>query len=305
MMYPGLSAELRERTGLDNGYCCSGGLLYDHPDEPIDDEAWTAEGIAWERLDETESRAVEPFLAVGSGQSCYLPGMAQVRNPRHLKALQMAAQGRGVALRPGWAVCGWERDPGRITAAVTAAGRVVADQFIVCCGAWSDDLLLPIGLPTGVKPVRGQIVLLQTQAPGPGKILLRGKCYIVPRGDGRVLVGSTEEDVGFDKRTTAAAVAGLLGFAAGLVPALGAAAVERCWAGLRPGSHDGLPTIGRAPGFDNLWVATGHHRAGIQLSPATARVLTEALQGKPTTVPLDSFRPDRAPAPPARVAFPS
>ena len=144
-----------------------------------------------------------------------------------------------------------------------------------------------------IRPVRGQIALLNTRAPGPTKVLLRGKRYIVPRGDGRVLVGSTEEDAGFDKRTTATAIQGLLDFGIGFVPSLADAAIEQCWAGLRPGSPDGLPFIGPVPEVENLWVAAGHFRSGIQLVPGTARVLSEAMQGRPTAVPLEEFRLDR------------
>jgi len=79
--------------------------------------------------------------------------------------------------------------------------------------------------------------------------------------------------------------------------------VERCWAGLRPGSEDGLPTLGKVPGFENLWVAAGHFRAGLQLSAATAVVMSEALAGRPTRISLDQFRPGRAPGPPAQTAF--
>jgi glycine oxidase len=125
----------------------------------------------------------------------------------------------------------------------------------------------------------------------------------VPRGDGRVLVGSTEEEAGFVKATTAEAVAGLLHFAAEMVPALATAAVERTWAGLRPATRDGLPYLGRLPGAANLWVGTGHFRSGIQLSPATGVVLADALTGHPARIPLEPFRPDRPPGPPAQPAF--
>src|SRR5207244_12004084 len=115
----------------------------------------------------------------------------------------------------------------------------------------------------------------------------------VPRADGRVLVGSTEEDVGFDKRTTARAIHDLLELACSLVPGLADAPLERCWAGLRPGSPDGLPYLGRVPGWDNVFVAAGHFRAGLQLSPGTALVLKECLLDDPLTIPLTDFRLDR------------
>jgi glycine oxidase len=135
-------------------------------------------------------------------------------------------------------------------------------------------------------------------------VLLWGSRYLVPRPDGRVLVGSTEEDVGFEKRTTAAAIAELLLLASHLVPGLASAHVERCWAGLRPGSPDGLPFLGAVPGFDNLFVAAGHFRAGIQLSPATALVMKELLLGQAPTLPMEPFRLDRSGATRCEEAYP-
>jgi glycine oxidase len=120
-----------------------------------------------------------------------------------------------------------------------------------------------------------------------------------------VLIGSTEEDAGFEKRTTAAAISELLTLAGTLVPGLAGAHVEKCWAGLRPGSPDGLPFLGSVPGWSNLFVAAGHFRAGIQLSPATALVMKELLLGQRVTVPLEPFRLDRASGSVFRPAFPS
>ena len=132
---------------------------------------------------------------------------------------------------------------------------------------------------------------------------MSGLCYVVPRPDGCILIGSTEEDAGFDKRTTAEAIRGLLGFAASLVPAFAEAHLARSWAGLRPGSPDGMPFLGRVPDVENLFVAAGHFRAGLQLSPITGLVMKELMLGQPTTVPLEAFRLERPPAPRQRVAF--
>jgi glycine oxidase len=149
-------------------------------------------------------------------------------------------------------------------------------------------------LKCDIQPVRGQIVLLNTGDSLVRRILMRGPRYLVPRPDGRVLIGSTEESVGFRKQTTAQAVQSLLAFGLSLVPALAEARLERAWSGLRPGSPDGLPFLGAAPGFENLFIAAGHYRAGIQLSPATGLVLKQLILGQPTTVSLTPFRVGRA-----------
>ncbi len=302
-MYPDLSRCLREQTGIDNGYHVCGGLELIDPDHPLPLEEWREEGIAFRELEGDALRAVEPTLSPALPRACYLPGMAQVRNPRHLKALIAACEMEGVGLHPRRAATGFVRTRQRIDAVQTEQGPLSAGRFLVATGAWTDGLLESVGVRLGVRPVRGQIALLQTDDARPHPVLLHGKRDLVPRADGRVLVGSTEEDAGFDARPTAAAIAELLAFAAELVPSLAGAAVERCWAGLRPGSPDGLPFLGRAPNFSNLFVAAGHYRAGIQLSPATGRAMTDLLLGREPGVPLEAFRLDRPPAPPARTAF--
>ena len=170
-------------------------------------------------------------------------------------------------------------------------------------GPWTDALLEQAGWRPGIRPVRGQIALINTGVPLFRRILLRGARYLVPRPDGRVLVVSTEEDAGFEKRTTTRAIADLLTLAGNLVPSLAQAHLEHCWAGLRPGSPDGLPFLGLVPGCENLFVAAGHFRAGIQLSPATGLVMKELLLGQPLTVPLETFRVDRIPSRPYQPAF--
>ena len=301
-LYPDLSTELRERTGIDNGYRRCGGLEFaDEADDAA--QEWRSEGIAFETLAEPDLLRLEPRLAHGLGTAYHLPDMAQVRNPRHIKALLAACAALGVRFRPGCPVHTLERQGGRITGVMTAEGRLTADRFILAAGAWAEALLSPLGWRPGIHPVRGQIVLLHPGAPLFHHILVRGKRYLVPRPDGRVLAGSTEEDAGFDKRTTASAVGQLLAFAVALVPDLAHAPLERCWAGLRPGTPDELPFLGPVPGLDNLFVAAGHFRAGIQLSPGTGLVLKELLLGQEPTVPLEAFRLDRAPAPPQPPLF--
>ena len=291
--FPALSAELREQTGIDNGYVRCGGLELLGAELEAATEEWCSEGVPFQVVTGRDLRRLEPALGPKFERAVFLPGMAQVRNPRHVKALMAGCQQRGVRLRPGCAVLCFERRGERITAARTTAGRLPADRFLLSTGAWTDPLLEQVGCRPGIHPVRGQIALLNTGAPLFRKVFLQGKHYLVPRPDGRVLVGSTEEAVGFDRRTTAQAINDLLAFAIALVPDLARAPVERCWAGLRPGSPDGLPFLGAVPGLANLFVAAGHYRAGIQWSPATGLLLMELILGRPTSVSLDPFRVDR------------
>jgi len=290
---PQLSEELKSLTGIDNGYLRSGGLEF-VGDAGHAAEEWRGEGIDFQPLTDKEVHEREPMLAANLGAAVFLPGMAQLRNPWHLRALIQACQMLGVALQPGQAAQSFIRDRRRVRAVQTAAGDIAADSFVVAAGAWSDQLLAGVGCRLGIQPVRGQIVLLHPDRPLLRHILLWGARYLVPRGDGRVLIGSTEELAGFDKRTTAAGVQGLLELATALVPSLAQASLEMSWAGLRPGSKDGLPYIGRVPECDNLFVAAGHFRAGIQLSPGTALLLKELLLEEPTTISSAAFRLERA-----------
>lgn len=293
-MFPALSQELRERTGIDNGFLACGGLeflpagVHDFEDE------WCPAGVECQKLDEANARQLEPALAEGLGAALHLPTLSQLRNPRHLKALAAGCQALGVRLRTGCPVHAFRKERDKIEAVQSALGDVSAARFIIASGAWTDGLLASVGVHVPIKPVRGQIALLNTGVPLFGRVLMIGARYLVPRPEGRVLIGSTEDDVGFDKRTTAQAVHDLIELGIGLVPALADAALERAWAGLRPGSGDGLPFLGLAPGFDNLLIAAGHFRAGITLSPATARLLTELITGKPPSIPLETFAPGRS-----------
>lgn len=299
-LFPELSAELRELTGVDNGYMrcgalelrCSAEVLARRQTE-LQDEDENEGGHTGQVLSESELRAAEPALTPDLAGAVRYPDAAQVRNPWHLRALAAACQRLGVDLRPGQAVLAMRRVDRRITEVTTAAGPVTADSVLVCAGAWSGNLLAGLGVHLPVKPIRGQIVLLQA-APGLLRhLLLAGPRYLVPRGDGRVLVGSTEEDVGFDTTTTAGAVRDLINLAVGYVPALANCPVERCWAGLRPGSADGKPVLSGVPGLENLFIAAGHFRSGLQLSAFTGILMTQLVLGEKPEQDLTPFRLDR------------
>jgi glycine oxidase len=181
----------------------------------------------------------------------------------------------------------------RVDAVRTRAGLISADRFCIASGAWSSALLGRITVPPPIRPVRGQIALLALPSRPLTRVVNEGLRYLVPRDDGRVLVGSTEEDAGFDRSTTTSAVDELQQFGRSLCPALVQAALERCWAGLRPASADGLPYLGRISGFENAFVAAGHFRSGLQLSTGTAVVMANLLCGDPAPIELAPFRVDR------------
>jgi len=291
-LWAGWSEKLRDHTGIDNGYRVCGGVIVSF-DEPLDDEfhQWQAEGVAIERLTSEAARKVEPVLIAAIRDAYHLPQLAQARNPRHLKAMRSACELAGVRFLEGCPVTGWDRSGRGIIAAKTSQGRVDGDQFVIAAGAWSSTLLEEAGLSVTVEPVRGQIVLLQLSSPLFRHVIEVGPRYMVPRPDGRVLIGSTEERVGFVKQNTVEGVTGLLKFATSLVPELEGADVERCWSGLRPCPTRELPLIGRLPEAENTIVATGHFRSGLQMSPGTGVLVSELLTGEATSIDLTPFDP--------------
>ncbi len=292
-----LSEELRETTGIDNGYRVSGGIelrLKGRADQLNDEIAsWRAEGIAVSDASIEDARRLEPRIHPEAAAGYRLPELGQVRNPRHLKALAAGCAARGVRFSPGTLVWGFDRSAEKIVGVKTPAGIVHAGTFCVCAGAWSASLAEAVHLKIPVKPVRGQIVLLNAEPLPFSHVLQTGPRYLVPRCDGRILVGSTEEDAGFEKKNTAGGVAGLIRFAAELVPCLADAGVERCWSGLRPGSPDGLPYLGRVPGTENLYIAAGHFRSGLQMSPGTAVLLGQLILGQDPGISLEGLACDR------------
>jgi glycine oxidase len=308
VLYPEWSAALREETGIDNGYRRTGGVdVAWTPEE--DDELrgvagrWRIEGITYERMHPGDFRRVEPALNPGLRVAYFLPDRAQIRNPRHLQALERAVAARGVALRPHQAVLGFEVERGKVIAVRTADGRLPCGCVVVAAGAWSSSLLEGAGVHAPTPPLKGQIVLLRSDRRLLTRIVEHGKNYLVPRDDGRILIGATEEDAGFDVRATPAGVRDLIDEALALCPILAEAEVERTWAGLRPGSIDARPYLGLAPGMPNLVVATGHKRAGLQLAPATAEVIADLVLGRPPRIDLGPFRLDRPAGDQAETAF--
>ncbi len=264
---------------------------------------WRSEAVEYEMLGPREVARIEPGLTPEFHVAYLLPDRAQIRNPRHLKALAAACEERGACLRPGLAVEGFATVDDRVVAVRTAEGPLPCDRVVVAAGAWSGGVLESLGVRQPTPPVKGQIVLLRADRRPLHRIIEHGPKYLVPRDDGRVLVGATEEDAGFDSRPTPGAVRDLLDQAVMLCPSLADAEVERCWAGLRPGNRDNRPTIGPAPGFSNVVVATGHRRAGLQLSTGTAAVVVDLLLDRPPPFDLSLFRPGREPGAPAVGAF--
>lgn len=297
-LHPRWAAELREETGIDTGFTRCGGLyLARSPGEAASLRgmvlAWEDEEIEVERWDAERLALAEPKLAEMLPElrfCCWLPGEWQLRNPWHLRALALSCRQRGVDLLPDHAVRDWVWRDDRLERVITSQGEFSADQFCVCAGAWTQQILARLRLvPTAILPIRGQMLLYRLERPWFRCVLNEGSRYVVPRADGHLLVGSTEEEAGFHKVTTEEGLADLCRFAASLLPPLADRTPVQSWAGLRPGTLDGLPYLGRIGGTRNGFVAAGHYRSGLYLSPATAVVMRQLMLEQPRDVDLAPF----------------
>ena len=211
--------------------------------------------------------------------SLWLPEIAQVRNPRLVAALREAIMKMGGIIHTHSAAETATTRAGLMVDVRTAQGTFTADRFVVATGAWAGITLPGMEGVPNVRPIRGQMLLFRLQPGVLDTILYRNGLYLIPRRDGHVLVGSTLEDVGFDKSTDDTTCQRLHAEAAALLPALAAVQPIQHWAGLRPGSPDNMPIIDRHPDFDNVFVNTGHYRYGVTLAPASAELLVDVMEG--------------------------
>lgn len=291
-LWPDWSRALTSFTGMDDGYRRCGGLevrfadLAHDPAEFANEIATLrAEGVVVETADPAEIRRRFPALGPELSAGYFLPDFCQVRNPRYLAALQVGCRNRGVELISHSPVRRLETNGDRIES--VSAGEQIhrAAEFVIAGGAWTGDLLKQIGIDWPIEPVKGQMVLFHATPLPFHSVIQVGREYLVPRDDGHILIGSTEERTGFDKRTSANAIGDLIAFAQRVVPALKDAEVEKCWAGLRPYSGTGKPFIRRVAQLTNACVAAGHYRYGLHLSPITAVLIRQILLGQPVQLP--------------------
>lgn len=304
-LHPQWSAELLEATGIDTEFRRCGGIyLARSAGEAAAMAAqvsyWKEYSITAEPLDEAQLVRDQPRLksVVESRRirgAWLLRDECQLRNPAHLQALRIACANRGVRLLESCDVLKLEeRGEGTsLIHALTTRGRFDSDFAVMAGGAWTPALADAIGLRTGILPVRGQMVLYRLDRPPLTRVVSEGHRYLVPRLDGRLLVGSCEEEVGYRCETTQSVIESLRRWAEQLLPDLATAEVEKTWAGLRPGTVDEFPYIGRLPGRKRTLIAAGHFRSGIHLSCGTAVAIADLIEGRDPPIDLDPFRPGR------------
>ncbi|MGE4405568.1 glycine oxidase ThiO [Pseudomonas sp.] len=290
--YPQLGERLLAETGVDPQVHVTG-LYWLDLDDGAEALAWAERhGRPLRSVPMDEARAAVPSLGGGYSRAVYMSGVANVRNPRLLQALREALQRLpNVRLVEQCPVTGFVRDGERVVGVQTEQGEMRADQVVVAAGAWSGELLATLGIELPVKPMKGQMILFKCSEDFLPSMVLAKRRYAIPRRDGHILVGSTLEDVGFDKEPTEDALESLKATAVELLPALADAQVVRHWAGLRPGSPDGVPYIGPVSGFEGLWLNCGHFRNGLVLAPASCQLLADLMLGREPVVDPAPYAP--------------
>ncbi|MEM7781743.1 MAG: FAD-dependent oxidoreductase [Planctomycetota bacterium] len=295
------SKRLKELTGIDNRFSLCGGIYLART---LGEQAtlagscleWRAREIPFEEFTDSD------FLArMKPGQEfrkiLWLPGESQIESPSHLQALAAANQKLGVNISAGLDGLRFVRKAGRVHC-MNSASDDTDVTYIFAAGAWTSQILKDLEVYLPLQPVRGQMVLyripLETLSPLPGgPVINEGTRYLVPRLDGHVLAGSTIEEVGFVETTTDSGIADIRQWAESLFSELNDSTYVKSWAGLRPGSYDGFPYLGRITELENAFVATGHFKGGLQLSTATAIVMSDLVEGKQPRIDLDPFSPNR------------
>lgn len=278
--YPALTTALLDETGVDPEFTVSGLLTLDTEDaqQALD---WAGrEGSRIDLIDGTPLHESEPALGLRPNRALRMPDIAQVRPPRLARAVRQSLESK-VAFREREEVLEILIEDGRAIGLRTASGRILADRILVCAGAWTSRLLERLGCQPAIEPVRGQMILFLGEPGQIRHITLWRDRYLIPRRDGHLLFGSTLEHEGFSKRTTAEAKEALHRAATDLFPILKRTPIEDHWAGLRPGSPNGIPFIGSCPGIQGLFLNAGHYRNGLVTAPASARLAADLMLGRP------------------------
>ncbi len=296
--YPELVAEVESMTGISTGFVRTGELMVQREEGSAALRAvqtWQDEaGLTTEWLDAGAIREREPAIRDEFTAGLFTPDTHSIRLDKFTLALARAAAQRGVNVREYSSVQSIRVSGGRATGVQTFDGERPAGAVVIAAGAWSRALSESLDFTIPTHAVLGQMMSIVNPPVRIGSIIAGEGGYIVPRADGSVAVGATENpEAGFDVRVTPTGIAWLVDLVDRLVPSLNQGTLEATWAGLRPGSEDGELIIGKLPHLRNVWVATGHYRSGALLGPATSQLLAESIAADRVDERLAAFSPER------------
>ena len=303
-MYPVLIEEIESRSGINVEHRVCGILRTARAETHakalralVGRPAQGASGLEW--VDAETLRRLEPGLSPDILGAAYSPSASNVNPGLLTQAFAVSAEHLAAEVRRGVAFTGFLGRGPRLEGVRSSAGLVRADAIVLAAGPWTELLARRVNGNVPTPPMRGQMIAYRSTAVHHAVWSEDG--YLVPKLRGFMFAGATVEHAGFRKHTTERGITGLRRAAAAMVPALRHSEVVSTWAGLRPGSPDGLPLMGRLPGRDNVYVAGGHFRNGILLAPVTGRLLAQLICEGRTDIDLGPFRPERFGCGPATV----
>lgn len=284
LLYPAFVKELEMDSHIGVDLRDQGTIFFAHPERATEAPEFAAANALPAPLSE-----LEPALAATDRPALFLKERSV--DPRALTtAAYKLARHRGVDVSSGDPVTSIHQSEGRAVGVTTKKTTFAANTVVNCAGAWSGQIA-PHAFPT--RPVKGQMLCLVAPSRKLLKHVIRTpQVYLIPRSDGRIIVGTTLEEAGFDKRTSLETIQRLRRAAIEMVPELRNAKMSEDWTGLRPGTPDSLPILGATttPGY---YVATGHFRDGILLAPITAQVMAQVIAGATCSYDLTPFSPER------------
>lgn len=296
--YPTFAAELFDETGVDIELDQNGTLYLAFTENDVAEirrrfQMQRENGLQVEHLTAREILKIETFVSPDVREGLFFPHDWQVENRKLLQALQKYVLLNKIEIRENTEIKNLLIENGKVIGAETETKKFLAEKVVLATGAWTS-FIKADGFPMPkVKPIRGQMLSFQTSKRLFQKVIYSPRGYIVPRRNGRILVGATVEDVGFDKSVTPGGIDFLLKTALEIAPRLVNLEVNEKWAGLRPHSADGLPILGAFPALENLFIATAHYRNGILLAPLTAKILTDEIVENSESKYLEIFSPQR------------
>lgn len=285
-MFPHIVKELNELTGIDIGLVQKGLVKIAFTDEELEAlqeqyHFWNSRDAHVNWLDQHELQQLESNVTGDFQGAMYIRNDGQVRAPDLSQAFREAAKVYGVEMREHKEVISLLKKQGRICGVITDNETIYADSVVIAGGAWSAQLLKETNLDLNMYPVKGECLSVLTETPLiETTIFSKDGCYIVPKKGNRLLIGATSIAHTFETTVSVKGIYHLLKRAQTMIPKLADAKLEKVWSGIRPQTKDGLPFMGEHPQVKGLWVATGHYRNGILLSPITGVLLADLIDGK-------------------------
>ncbi|MBI2855306.1 MAG: glycine oxidase ThiO [Chloroflexi bacterium] len=274
--------QLQQESGIDVEYVSSGIL---HVAFTEAEESELKARLEWQMplnmevrwISAQEAGSMEPALADGARGALFSPQEGHLNSRRLVRALAQGAARRGVTLLQDTEVTGLLSRGGRILGVQTPSGELHGDWVVLASGAWAGRYGNWLDVEIPVLPVKGQILAARMLPVPISRIVWRGITYLIPKADGSIVMGTTREETEFRDRSTLAGIATILRHAIDLVPAVAEGELYRTWAGLRPGSPDGVPILGPVAGWEGVALAVGHYRSGILLSAITGKLICDYI----------------------------